>query len=398
MKIGIDARPLQGETLYRGIGKSLEKLLRAMIPLYGATNEFIFYVDRGLPVPDIARQFPAYRTIAVASPKLGKKRYFRSFMRSYKAAKPLKKDVDIFLLYDADLGVPGGSVPVVTIFHDAIPLLFRGTEPKGHATGIRKSKNALASNVYWRKYLRTLAQYKKSSAILAISESSKRDFQKYVGGIDAQDIYVVPHGVEYKAAGGRVSGKIKKMATGQYLLYVGGIDIRKNIIGLADTFFELKADYPKLRLFTIGKEFGLNDQLKDLGWASKLEEHKEFADDVISPGFLSDADLAYMYEHAAAFLFPSRYEGFGLPVLEAFQAGCPVVAYTNSSIPEVAGDAALLIDDGAPMAPTVKKLLSDNKLRNSLVRKGHIQAKKFSYAQTAKCTFEVLQTVYNKSR
>ena len=119
---------------------------------------------------------------------------------------------------------------------------------------------------------------------------------------------------------------------------------------------------------------------------------------VITPGYVSDGELSYLYENAEAFVFPSRYEGFGLPVLEAMQSGCPVVAYDNSSIPEVAGNAAILVKDGESMVPALEDLMQDKGKRKALIEKGYKQAEKFSWKRTAQETIKVLEGVGDENR
>jgi len=293
------------------------------------------------------------------------------------------------LQYDAYLGVPT-SVPSVVVFHDLIPYLFRGAEKQEPATGLRKYKNALAGYLYWKKYLRTLRQYKRATKIIAISESSKRDYLEYLGYHKPGDVTVIYHGVGGFHEPGKPSAQAEQLAAKPYLLYVGAIDYRKNVVGLLQAFYDLKPDFPELRLLAVGKEFALHDQLGDRGWFKLLNSKPEYANDVLTPGFVGHDDLIWLYQHAAAFVFASRYEGFGLPVLEAMQAGCPVVAYRNSSIPEVAGDAALLADDGDVIAPVIRRLLSDDSLRQKLIASGKEQVKKFTWDTTAGQTINVL--------
>ena len=127
-----------------------------------------------------------------------------------------------------------------------------------------------------------------------------------------------------------------------------------------------------------------------------MKNYPEYAKDVLTPGFISDVDLQYLYKQAVCLVFPSRYEGFGLPVLEAMAIGCPVVAYRNSSIPEVAGEAGLLVNDGDPLAPAIEKVLKDPKLRKDLIAKGRKQAAKFSWEKTAQRTLAVLREAAKK--
>lgn len=389
MRIGIDARPLQGETQFRGIGKAFQFLLEAILDGHSSDNSFVFYVDDGLPVPGLLHKFPDARFLGIPTTRLGQKRYFRSFLPSHKMPNPLPEDVDVFFQYDAYLGVPT-SVPTVVVFHDLIPFLFRDAEKQEPAKGVRKFKNALAGHLYWKKYLRTLRQYKRAAKIIAISESSKRDYIEHLGYHKPEDITVIYHGVGGFHEPGKPSAQAKKLAAKPYLLYVGAIDFRKNVVGLLHAFYDLKRDYPDLRLLAIGKEFALHDQLADRGWFKLLNSRPDYAKDVLTPGFVGHDDLTWLYQRAEAFVFPSRYEGFGLPILEAMQAGCPVIAYSNSSIPEVAGNAALLVDDGQAVAPAIRELLSDTSLRTKLIASGKEQVKKFTWEATAEKTIKLL--------
>lgn len=381
MRIGIDLRPLQGETQYRGIGRSLEFFLETLSQSKATGHVYVLYMDRSLSAPSIVKLFPDSRIIYVKGSPLGRMRYVRSVLPSYPPIRPSHKDVDVLIQYDASLGVPQ-SVPTFVIFHDLIPYLFRNQEKKLPASGLRKVKNSLAGNLYWKKYLRVLKKYRHAAHIIAISEASKRDLIKHVPGVKESKVSVIPHGVRPLKDNEPASESVMQITQHPYLLYVGGIDLRKNIVGLLKTFFELKPKHPNLKLITVGKEFELTSQLDDLGWTELLNKHKTYAKDVIRPGFLSESDLSYMYKHASAFVFPSLYEGFGMPILEAMAAGCPVVAYSNSSIPEVAGEAAILLQDNQPMADTVEKLLNDKKLRMSLVKKGWQQVELFTWQST----------------
>ncbi len=390
MRIGIDARPLQHETQFRGIGKSLEFLLMAMKDLLKPSDRLVFYIDAGLPRPKILEHYPDSNVMVVASSNLARKRYVRSVLSSFRPIKPSPKNIDVLLQYDATFGVPQ-SVPTVVLFHDLIPYLFRDQEKKLPAAGMRRVKNSLAGKLYWQKYLRTWKQYKRASAILAISQSSRNDFLQHIASGRTPSVSVVHLGTGQFHNAGNASPKIRSLVKDPYLLYVGGIDFRKNVIGLLETFFRLKQKYPRLKLVTVGKEFGLEDQLGDLGWFKLLRQNKAYAKDVIAPGYIEPADLHHLYTHASAFVFTSRYEGFGLPVLEAMQAGCPVVAYDNSSIPEVAGDAALLVPDGTAIEPAIEQVLKDKKLRATLIAKGKHQAAKFTWEKTAHETLQVLK-------
>jgi glycosyltransferase involved in cell wall biosynthesis len=245
--------------------------------------------------------------------------------------------------------------------------------------------------MYWHKYLRIIKRYKKSSKLIAISEASKNDYLQYMNDMPAEDISVIYHGFGGTVAStDRPSAAAIRMASKPYIMYLGGIDFRKNIAGLLRAFYELKPDFPDLRLVAVGKEFMLSDQLGDVGWNDVLHSNKAYAKDVITPGFASPADMSYLYQHAEALVHPTLYEGFGLPILEAMNEGCPVICYDNSSLPELVGDAALVVKSGTPLAPAVKKLLTTPKLATELRKKGKIQANKFTWTKTASATIDLL--------
>ena len=392
MKIGIDARPLQHETQYRGIGKSLEYLLTALKDELAPDESVIFYLDAGLARPELLENFPGSKIRTMPTARLGRRRYFRSFMASFRPINPPRGEIDVLLQYDVTFGIPK-KVPSVVVFHDLIPYLFRGQEKQRSRQGLKKAKDDLAREMYWRKYLGVLDTYQRATKIITISKSSKQDLLEHIKGVRPADIVVIPHGVKQVLVHGQPTAKAKKLTKDPYLFYVGGIDLRKNIVGLLQTFYELKPDYPKLKLIMAGKEFGLRDQLESLGWFEVLNSQPSYAKDVLFPGYISAADLHYLYQHAEAFVLASRYEGFGLPVLEAMAAGCPVVAYDNSSIPEVASGAALLVPDGQSMTPQIKKLLSNKELRAGLVAKGRRQAAKFSWDKTAHQVLEIIRSI-----
>src|SRR5438132_1269401 len=119
MRIGIDARPLQAETRYRGIGKALGFFLEDFRGLLGPDDQVVFYTDPLLPQPPELERFKNHRVISVTSTALGRKKYIRSVLPPFAPIKPRPQDVDVLLQYDAALGVPR-SVPTVTMFHDLI--------------------------------------------------------------------------------------------------------------------------------------------------------------------------------------------------------------------------------------------------------------------------------------
>ena len=173
-----------------------------------------------------------------------------------------------------------------------------------------------------------------------------------------------------------------------YVLGVGNLQPRKNLLRLVEAFSRLKRNtgLPH-QLVLVGrakwKESDLFDAIRKAG----VESH------VLFPGYLPDEDLVTLYAHADMFVYPSLYEGFGLPVLEAMACGVPVVTSNVTSIPEVAGDAAVLVDplDVAALTGAIGRVLSDEALRRALREKGPRRAAHFSWKQTALQTWAYYQ-------
>lgn len=385
MRIGIDIRPLQTASQYRGIGRVLFNIL-----YYGKDklnkHSLDFYAESNLKLPEIIKSFNNAEVIWINS-GFRKKRFIRAIISEYKTAKP-RKDTDVFLQVEASLGMPT-NVKNVVFFHDAIPIIFRKEELKSQNIGLLSFKRQAASNLYWKKYIKTLDCYKRASEIITISNHSQKDLNKFVlKGVKVKSKVVHLSATPLTTKETRPSFIPKE----KYLLYVGGIDYRKNVVGVLRDFAEVRKSEPNIKFIFVGKEFSKTSELDDFGWSQTIAKFK-LKDGIIIPGFVPDEELAYLYSHALAFVFPSKYEGFGLPVLEAMQSGCPVIAYKNSSIPEIAGDSAILVNDNKSMAPAILRILKEDDLRNDLIKKGKIQVSKFSWKKTAAETIRTLEEV-----
>lgn len=175
----------------------------------------------------------------------------------------------------------------------------------------------------------------------------------------------------------------------RYILFVGTLQPRKNIVRLVEAFSQAVEDEKDLQLVIVGKKGWMYEEILAAPKKFNVEERVKFLD------FVSDEELPSLYQHAECFVLPSLYEGFGLPVLEAMQYGCPVITSKVSSLPEAGGDAALYVDpeDVADIAKKIKRLLSDKALRKEMIEKGKKQVAKFSWEKTARETLAVLQDV-----
>ncbi len=179
---------------------------------------------------------------------------------------------------------------------------------------------------------------------------------------------------------------------GDYFLYLGTLQPRKNLIRLVEAFARLEPLTADLRLVLAGKKGWLYDDLFARVEALGLKDR------VVFTGYVADDDKAPLLSGALALVYPSLYEGFGLPVLEAMACGTPVLTSNVSSLPEVAGSAAFLVDplDVDAIAQAMSRLINDADLRNTLVEKGYAQIGEFSWAKAAREVLQVLESVANK--
>jgi len=247
-----------------------------------------------------------------------------------------------------------------------------------------------------RTNMKSLARLsaKNAKAIICTSDSSKNDVIDLLR-IKEEKIFVVHLGVDeiFKPAAAQKIEEAKErfQLPENYVLALGTIEPRKNLKRLLQAFLELKKDKSFEHKLVIAGE---------KGWRYKdfFEElnNPDIAEEVMLTGHIDDNDLPAVYSGASVFVYPSLYEGFGLPPLEAMACGTPVVCSDTSSLPEVAGEAALLVNplETRAIAEAIKKILDDDTLAKDLSQKGIQQAKKFTWKQTAQKTLDV----YNKLR
>ena len=206
-------------------------------------------------------------------------------------------------------------------------------------------------------------------------------------GVSARQIEVIPNGVDshfQPADAGVVDELRRRLALPQrYVLSVGTLEPRKNLKRLLAAWEQLPAELGDVGLVLAG---ATGRQFRSAGI-------EQLPTGVRLTGYVEDADLPVLYSGAEAFIYPSLYEGFGLPVLEAMSCGTPVICSRTTSLPEVAGDAALLVDpcDAESIADAISRLLTDAELRREFGARGLERAKQFSWDQAAAATAEVLR-------
>ena len=234
----------------------------------------------------------------------------------------------------------------------------------------------------------------RSSKLVTISEFTKKVIHQTLG-VPAEKISVVYSAASLPSQMADPEETLDKYSiNGPYLLYVGNMEPRKNLIRLLRAFRLLK------------KEINISHQLVlagGSGWRNGelYQELRAFeaAGDVVMTGYVTSEEKNTLYSCATAFVFPSLYEGFGMPPLEAMHFGCPVVCANTASLPEVVGDAAELVDpmEVDSIAEGMLRVLTDESHRTELVRKGFIQAKKFNWEDSANKLTQICREVLEES-
>jgi glycosyltransferase involved in cell wall biosynthesis len=268
---------------------------------------------------------------------------------------------------------------VVTI-HDCIHLMFPQYLPSRLAYVYAKGSMWAAS--------------RKADRILTVSEASKRDILRFFD-VPADKVSVIYNAIDERFL---APGNPERMDLVRqryqldhpFVLYVGNIKPHKNIERLIDAFGRARAQGPEnLKLIIIGDEISKYPALRQSVHKHKLDKHVRFL------GFQPMETLAAFYRLARAFVFPSLYEGFGLPPLEAMACGTPVVTSNVSSLPEIAGGAALLVDpyDADAIANGIVQAVTDDTLRADLICRGLDRARSFSWPQSVRKIHEIYMHV-----
>ncbi len=364
MKIGVDARPLT----YRmtGIGVYLKHLLDELQRIDDANQYYLISNGR--------IRYVLSNTNWHKVEGRCQKRLLSTFWMQCRApviASELKLDVFWGPRHHLPLLLPARMKAVLTV-HDIVHLVCPGTMPVPHLL-----------------VERLLMRWSVSRAvcIIAVSQSTASGIQKAYK-VASTKIKTVHSGAS--APGGTMHAKpaFSRALPSAYFLFVGTPEPRKNIERIFKAFELMQPEDRKLHLVIAGgpgwKNKAFLDSLRD----HPLNQYVWFT------GYVETDALSTLYENALCLLFPSLYEGFGLPILEAMACGTPVITSNISSMPEIAGDAALLVDpyDVDALARSMREILTNKKLRKELIAKGFERVKQFSWERCARQTLQVLSS------
>lgn len=367
MRIGIDARFFG--SLGKGLGRYTQKLIENLETAADDGNDYFVFLRKD-NYDEYAPRNPRFRKVLAdyhwytLSEQIGYPKLLSSF------------DLDL-------MHFPHFNVPllyrrrfVVTI-HDLILI---------HFPTIRNT--TLSPLTYWLKFLAyrlvIRSAIRRSAKVITVSEFTKGDILENYPGVSSRKVIVTHEAADGNAEKGTVSeagilsrhGIIKP-----YVLYVGNAYPHKNLERLAEAFGEARQTNPELSLVIVGKEDYFYRRLKEFIGSRGI-------DGVIFAGYVTDADLDGIYAEAEAFVFPSLYEGFGLPPLEAMARGVPVLSSDHACMREILGDSALFFDgkDVESMRQAMLRLIEDSESRKKLITSGFSRCERYSWKRMAKET------------
>ena len=367
MRVAIDARKLHDF----GIGTYIRNLLRQLARIDHDTEYILLCGEADIGIA--AQLGPNFRAVLEPSPNY-------SIREQIHVPWVLRRErPDLYHAPHYVLPAAVSCSSVVTI-HDCIHLMFPQYLP---------SRVAYA---YARAQMWTAAH--RSDCILTVSDASKRDIL-HLFNVPPEKIVVVYNAIDSHfsltppaEAVARVRERYQ--LNHRFVLYVGNIKPHKNLVRLIEAFNELRVgDLEDVKLLIIGDEISKLPALRRAVHRHKLHKHVRFL------GYVPDDQLAVLYRLAAVFVFPSLYEGFGLPPLEAMASGTPVVTSNVSSLPEVVGDAAVLVDphDVDSIVAGLRSVLTDPVRADEMRLKGLERAREFSWERSVAKTLEVYKRV-----
>lgn len=384
MNIAIDGKPLLSER--SGVGRYTYQLTRALLKereghnfyLYGLPFKWICPIPSEKGVEGIDLVLSQYQGIRYRFP-------FRKIIRiTSKLIINLKKNLQIdVVLWTNFLGAFSSKYKSIITIHDMAHHYY----PEYAIPG---------NNRILPRYLRKHAH--KADLILCVSENTKKDVIDILD-IPEEKVWVTYNGVgdEFRVIDNKNLLKDLRQRykiPERFILFVGTVEPRKNLSMLVEAYHILNSRHRiKEPLVIAGGKGWKNEALRQSIKNLKLEDR------IIFTGYVHDDDLPLLYNAATLFVYPSLYEGFGLPVVEAMACGTPVVTSNVSSLPEVAGEAALLVNpkDTEALASAIYRLLTDEDLRYKLRELGLQRAKRFTWESCAKKTIEAISYVMRSS-
>jgi len=378
MKIGIMVDILNSFEL-TGLGTYTFKLIESLIREYNRRDVYLINYKKLEKFADLNQIIVPYPLEHIS------KNYLWTLYASwyFRKNKNILKNIDILHnpYQSPILKLSNSQTAYVITVHDLVQVMFPDKVQRG-------------LYVLQRAFLPKAVR--NADKIITVSYSSKRDIITYFDIPDnkVEVTYLAPEEIYQPLKKEEYNTIYKKYNLPEhFILYVGTLEPRKGVKNLIISFYKVKQKVPYLphKLVIAGKK--TNEYKNLLEVAKKLHLEK----DIIFMGYIPKADLPKLYNAADLFVFPSFYEGFGLPPLEAMACGTPVIASNRSSVPEIVGDGGIIVDptDIDKIAEIMLEVLTNESLKKELSKKGLKRAKLFSWEKTTKKTLKIYEKAYN---
>jgi glycosyltransferase involved in cell wall biosynthesis len=384
MNIGIDARTLMDKN-YSGVSEYTFNLVSEVLKLDRKNNYRLFYNS----YHDITDRIPKFDYENVKTVKLNHPNKVLNYFY-FKIFDNPKIDklcgVDLFFMPHINFISLSTECRKILTIHDLSFLRYPDF------FSIKKN--------LWHDFINIKKLAKNSDTIVAVSENTKKDIIELLG-VSENKIKVIYSGVDPRfkpiAKEDRDSADVKKNYNlpDRYILSLGTLEPRKNLEGLIKAFEIFKndhKDFDDLNLVLVG---GNGWKYKEIFKTWRMSKFKE---DIIFMGYIPAGVKPYVYNSAELFVCPSYYEGFGFPPLEAMACGTPVISSSVSSLPEITGQAAVLVDpfNISQLSVAISEILLDNNLKNNLITKGLEQARNFNWSKTGQGYIDIFDVEFNK--
>lgn len=373
MRIGIVTYGL--DRPFTGIGRYTVELVRALVAMPDAPTVLLLTAGGAGPLADLPLERVPLRGCRLMP---GLLTHGQAQLRAL--AGRLRLDVVHDPVGVAPFGLGTAPARSIITIHDVIPLSFPGVSTRMDALIYRR----------WLPFA-----VRRVDRVLTVSESSRADIQRLLG-VPPHRIDVIQPGVGAQfhsvSTADTASARKKYDLPERFILSVGNVEERKNVRRVIEAYAHIRCSGLPHKLVIVGPH---NWRFGEIVEAANLSD---FRDDVRFTGYVDAADLPAIYSAADVFAFPSLYEGFGLPLIEAMAVGTPTVTSNRSSLPEAAGDAALTVnpEDSRAIADAITRLLTDWTLANDLRERGLARAAEFTWERTARGVLNSYQAVLDR--
>ena len=409
MIIGIDLRVLQTGHKYRGIGEVGKQITSRILKM--ASNEqqeikFVFFqYDLNskksndplelIEIPDkISYELKNVGPDPENDDRPAWPKFKRALRELYGNPVPGASKCDVYIQFDWALGVPRWTKTILWSY-DFIPLVFKrqyfisAWEPFKN----RAARSTIRTLYHNYKYKRvTNRTYRRAKKIIAISENTKKDILKYTPA-KKKHIEVICLGVDEKhtkTTSLSSSNSPEALITKPYLAFIAAGDTRRRVEDLVHAFNNLKAEGHDIQLALVGENFMSQETIPN-PHLRKVVQNSSYKEDILTLGYVNDELKEKLYKNAIAYVYPTLYEGFGLPVLEAMLNRSPVITYNNSSLYEVGGNHAFYADGWWGIKVQVENILTMSEAqKEEYLTRAYNHAKKFTWDSCTEKVYRML--------